>query len=537
MQEEYHLAVSAPIQQSDTFTMLLKEVLDKHLHPQDSYEIAALLESMGWNDNRASKEFGVENIFELAEQMWDAIPLQISYTPFSKVEKPKKMFWVMEMTRHFLRGLIFAFPMAVSVAAMLNLKFSLWSYQYFSLEEATSIAIGTILSFIIVGGFTQAIARRGFFYMVQGYYHLARKSTFLFICIGFGVSIIFLFLIIVFNFIFNMYPMHIILLISVYFLFLTAIWLSVTVMYILRKEIIFTGLIIFGIFLVYILFVLVNMDIIISQIIALCVVSICSILLVLYFFKQSEKKNDNGISLKLPRFSIILYTVWPYFFYGFLYFTFLFVDRVNAWSTNEEFMPYDIWFRGNYEIGLDFALLTIIIPMGVSEVIVAKLMADIELSQQKFLITESNKLYKQFLKKYKRMFVFMLISAMISSYCIFKLILWYNQISIRINNENILESDITRFVLIWGVISYIILAFCLMNVVILFALSQANLVVEAMLIALVTNMLIGFLLSRWIEYEYAVFGFLVGTILLFMLTTKAVVKVFKNLDYYLYSMS
>ncbi|MBW9234278.1 hypothetical protein JQK62_18805, partial [Leptospira santarosai] len=68
--------------------------------------------------------------------------------------------------------------------------------------------------------------------------------------------------------------------------------------------------------------------------------------------------------------------------YGFLYFSFLFVDRVNAWSKNEEFMPYVIWFRGQYELGLDFALLTIIIPMGVCEVVVNRLMFDLETSQK-----------------------------------------------------------------------------------------------------------------------------------------------------------
>ena len=38
-------------------------------------------------------------------------------------------------------------------------------------------------------------------------------------------------------------------------------------------------------------------------------------------------------------------------------------------------MPYVIWFRGQYELGLDFVFLTIIIPMVVCEVVVNRLMA------------------------------------------------------------------------------------------------------------------------------------------------------------------
>lgn len=536
MQESY-LESKESLMELDKYKDLLNEVLEKNIQPQDQYEVAALLESMGWNDNRAFREFGVADIFELANHMWDDIQLKVSYHLFSKTEKSKAAFLVIDMIRSFLRGLIFAFPMAISVLAMLNLKFSLWSYQYLSVKEATSIAIGTILSFICVGGFTQAIARRGFFYMIQGYYNLARKTTFLFIRIGFVLCFIISLLVIGLNIVFNMFSYDMIILIILFFVFLTSIWLSVTVMYILKKEILFTGLIIFGIFLVYVMFKLLNINIIISQLISLGIVSICSILLVLYYFITVENKEEKGIALKLPRFSITLYSVWPYFFYGFLYFTFLFIDRVSAWSKNVEFMPYVIWFRGEYELGLDFALLTLIIPMGVSEVIVSKLMLDIESSQKNYLAIESDQLYKKFIKTYKRMFLFIFISSIVSSFVIYKLILWYNQASIRLSDENLLQSDITLFVLFWGILSYILLSFCLMNAVILFALSQANMVLKAMVPALLTNMLVGFLLSRWIDYQFAVIGLFIGTILLLIFTTKACMKVFKNLDYYLYATS
>ena len=536
MQENVFTSIT-PDTNTPQFTQLLDDVLEKQIHPYDSYEITALLESMGWNDIRAAKEFGVKDVFELAEQMWEAIQSKVNYRPISKAEKPKGKYVLFEMVRSFLRGLIFAFPMAVSVVAMLNLKFSLWSYQFLSLENATSIAIGTILSFIVVGGFTQAIARRGFFYIIQGYYNLAKKTTFLFICIGFASCIVISIILIILNLIFTFFSYNMILLILLFFFFLTSIWLSVTVMYILKKELVFTGLIIFGILLVYLLFVQLGIDIILSQLISLLVVSVCSILLVLYFFTKDEKKGEKGIAIKLPRFSLTLYSVGPYFLYGCLYFTFLFLDRVNAWSMNEAYMPYVILFRGPYELGLDFALLTIIIPMGVIEVVVTKFMLDIETSQKGYFVNNSDEMYKKFIKSYQKLFLFILASSAISAFIIYRFILWYNQASIRLNGENILNNQVVLFVLIWGIISYVILAFCLMNVVILFALSQPKKVLKAIFPALLTNMIIGFLLSRWIDYEYAVFGLLAGTILLLILTTRSVIKVFKNLDYYLYAAS
>lgn len=135
------------------------------------------------------------------------------------------------------------------------------------------------------------------------------------------------------------------------------------------------------------------------------------------------------------------------------------------------------------------------------------------------------------------MAVFVLTSSAVSAAVIYRFILWYNQTSIRLNGDNLLTNDVTLFVLFWGILSYIILAFCLMNAVILFALSQANLVVKAIIPSTLLNFIIGFLLSRWVSYEYAVLGLFIGTVLLCILSTKAMIKVFKNLDYYLYAAS
>ncbi|MGZ4164445.1 MAG: hypothetical protein ACXVPK_10440, partial [Tumebacillaceae bacterium] len=350
----------------ESVNILLDEVLKRNITPQDRFEVAALIESMGWNDRRVAESFGVENVFELAEELWEAIQQKIVVASFDKpLEKSKTMLFI-EMVRAFLRGLLFALPMALSVVSMLTLKFSLWSYEYLSVDLATVIAMGTILSFLVVGGFTQAIARRGFFYLLQGYYNMGRRVTFFFIRIGYVMCFAIGLVALLVNLTFNLLPTTLFLLLMLYFVFLTSIWLSVTVMYILRKEMTFSGLIAIGIFLVYILFEVMGMDILIAQLIAILVVALVGMGLSIYFFKKQERKEEKGIAPKLPRLSMTVYSVMPYFIYGFLYFFFLYIDRVMAWSTNGEYMPYFIWFRGDYELGLDFALLVLMLPLGVS---------------------------------------------------------------------------------------------------------------------------------------------------------------------------
>jgi hypothetical protein len=514
---------------------LLDEILKRRMQPEDMYEVAAIIESLGWNDQLAAQEFGVRDIFELAENLWNAITKKVTFTPYFPVERSSTATVFIEVIRSFIRGMVFALPMAISVVSMLTLRFSLWSYENLTLEMATSIAIGTIMSFMTVGGFTQAIARRGFFYITQNYYNMARRMTLRFIKIGYYLCLTVSILFLLFNLFFEAFPVRMIIVIVLYFFFLTAIWLSVTVMYILRKELAFTGLLVMGIALVFVMFELLELNIILSQIIALLVVSVSGIVLIMYFFKREEKKMEKGIEPIMPRMSITFYSVMPYFAYGFLYFTFLYVDRIMAWSTNDSsYMPYLIWFRGPYELGMDFALLMLIIPMGLIEVVVGKLMKDLEVSQKYASMEQAPQLARNYLIRYiKTNFLVMLLS-LISSAVIYFIVYMVDQGSIALIETGFLSNNTTHFVFIWALIAYAFIVVALMNCIILFSLSQPLLVNRSLLPALIVNIVLGFLLSRWVDYSCAVLGLFFGAIVFLALTSRQVLKVIKNLDYYLY---
>jgi hypothetical protein len=70
---------------------------------------------------------------------------------------------------------------------------------------------------------------------------------------------------------------------------------------------------------------------------------------------------------RLPRPSIITYSVFPYFSYGLLYFAYLLLDRVIGWTTGDIPLPILIWFRTPYELGLDWALLSLLLTVAVLE--------------------------------------------------------------------------------------------------------------------------------------------------------------------------
>lgn len=518
-----------------SFDQLLRDVLERNPRPEDKYEIAAILESLGWNDSRAAASFGVVDVFELAAELWEKCKSRIVFSGFAAEEKNTLGTTIVMLIRQFLRGVIFAVPMAISVASMLTLKFSLWSYENLSVELATSIAIGTILSFVAVGGFTQAIARRGFFYIIQGYYNMARQITFRFIRMGFGVCLLLSVAIFLLNTVFNLFPFRMLVVILLYFFFLNTIWLSVTVMYILKKELLFTGLIIAGIGVVYVLYVWIGMsNIIVAQLIALALVSLVSMTLVMVLFRRAERRSEKGIKLQLPKMSVMLYSTMPYFIYGVLYFAFLFVDRVVAWSRNTEVMPYLIWFRGEYELGLDFALLVLIFPMGICEVVLTKMMLDIEVSVKDYQGDEAGRMNRHYIRIYLRRLVQILLVAAASAAILYVFLYYLFNSVPALEDKSLFLIPTSYFVFIVAVLAYMMISVALMNAVTLFSLSQPEFVIRSIWIAFLVNVVTGFLLSRWLDYEYAVFGLLLGSIVFAVLSSRYVIRVIGKLDYYMY---
>lgn len=526
MQQPYTAGSNHPLQS------LVEEVIARRQSPEDAYEVAALLESMGITDSIAADSYQERDVFSLATRLYPLILARTTVEPFHASERVPWPKYLNRVLRSFLRGIIFALPMAVSVGAMLTIDLSLWSYRFLSLENATAIAIGTILSFMAIGGFTQAIAHRGFLYVGQGNYYTARRVAFDFVRVGYAVCVIGALAYLLFNLVFTLFPWRMTVITLVYFLFLSAIWLSVTIMYMLQKELTFTGLLTGGIALVWVLFRRAQLNIIASQLISLAVVSLLGILLAIYYFQRAERRMEPGTKPPLPRLSIVAYTSMPFLAYGFLYFTFLFADRVIAWSTNTSYMPYLIWFRGEYELGLDFALLALILPMGLIEVVVNELMLGLEAEQKNHRVADAPVMNRAYQRLYGRRLILVAVFSLLNAVAIYFGIRWLCQHDPTWLGQ--FNHPVTQFVLIWASLAYAFITVGLMNALVMFCVSLPELPIRAVGAALVVDLLVGFALSRWVAYYWAVIGLAVGALAFAAISSRYVWRMLGNLDYHLY---
>ncbi|NPV52525.1 MAG: hypothetical protein HPY71_03265 [Firmicutes bacterium] len=513
---------------------LATEVMEKSRSPRDFYEVAALLESMGWTDSQARSVFGYDNVFELAKDVLDLCRKNVITKPVVREKRFPFFIILWDFIKSYLRGIMFAMPMAVSIFAMLTIRYSLWSYQYFSVEIATAIAIGTILSFLVTGGFTQAIARRGLMYIGQNEYNLARRFSFLMIRVGLIVIILAALAALAFNLVFEIFPLKMMSYILIYYFFLSCIWLTTTVLYMLRHELLFTGITVIGMITVILLHELFRLDIMLSQAIGLTITALLIFAMAAWLFHQHERRAEQGVELApVPRMSLVVYTVIPYFIYGLLYFGFIYIDRVIAWSANSLFMPYVIWFRGEYELGLDWALLTLILPMGVVEVLINNFWMNLTARQKSFLARDSTRFNQIYVSTYRRQMALYAATAGASGIAVYfgmRLIDAY-----RLLDLHLFQNRVTYFVFAWGVVSYALIAAGLLNSLYLFSLSRPEPVVRAVLYASGADMLLGFVLSREIDYYYAVLGLVGGALVFFVLTSRYAVEALGALDFHVYS--
>lgn len=583
--------------------------------------------------------------------------------------------------RFYVRGISFAVPMAIQVVSVLGFGFGLWASLDFNEEAATTVAIGTILSFLVTSGFVQTIGRLGLFYKEQQSYLLAREISYRLIrsalltviMVGAGWYLLNLFI--------PLFPQRVILISLAYYFMLASLWLLLAVLYTLQQRlaiviITMMGLAVIGLvlnwvkpeiyavidswapwlvmgivgwipistgffvwllnginsLLAYIGFIDpyrgIPWDIYAAHWIGLGVTAVLAFVWghrklfesVHWLNRQTTGAVAKLKLAKLPRLAIVSYAVGPYFTYGLLYFGYLFMDRLIGWSAGQEPLPLFIWFRTPYELGLDWALLSMLLTIAMLEYTVNEFGAIIVPEQERrkvihvtaidkskkadtgttaseptdrqpgppilragkawllrlwrpygrrlrrqlapprqprrkplaldkknvlphplnpdFEVVTTRQIKKHndfFFRFYLRQLLLLTLIAIISGLVTYYGVLWFRRFDEVKAVRDFFASPITFAVFYWSVVGYSLLVWGLLNNVFFFFLSRPKFTIRALGVALIANLLIGFILSRMFVYWYSVIGMTLGTIFIAAITTYYAIRIFRRLDYYYYS--
>lgn len=528
---------------------LAEKISDELGYIQSVQEIAAQLESLGFSDDDARAFYSRRDVFGLAQDVVEVQRSRPDLLDRAAVEEdrriaeesakgqPSKLLYI----RHIIRGVAYGMPMGVMLAASLLLLYSLWSYYYFSPAQATAIGIGTALSYFIAGGFTQAIGRRGLMYLRQDLFLMTLKVSWFFILSGFAVTaLLAVAMYVVFNFfgVISVFEVNIAVL---YFVTMSILWLCLAVLYMLEQEIVFTVAVAFGIFVVYIVREYVDIglssvnDMVFAHQVGLISASFFSLVAsAQHLIRKHYKHRQPGQKsyTKLPRVSMLFASVRTYLLYGSLYFTLLFADRLLAWTGRMEFRQTFIWFRADYEAGLNWALIGMLPAFTVLEIVIQRFGAAMKPRQLRHALQHRRDFCSWYMRFYTRQVVFYIVIAALGVVGAY-----YGGLSLipRVPELAILEGDVAQFTFAVGVIGYLAIGFSLLNLSVFFWLSRPKLAMTSLIPAMVANLVIGYMLSRVVSYHYAVFGLAAGGIIFALISTVLCLRVMANLDYYYYS--
>ncbi len=525
---------SASARSRDARAKLLRSVVEANGDLQDSLDVAATIESLGWSDQRVDEVFGSPSVFDLAEELYEEYNVSVRNVPLPPRAEVSwfKMFRL--VAADFLHGFTFAMPMAVSIGSMVILHISISSFQYFSVAQATVLGIATFLSFVVTGGFSQAMATT--YYLLVGLQEAALVERMLFQVMRWGatMAILVAVAILIGDSVFPIFPFSLVTFMVVYMVMLSVLWLAYASLYVLRREYMLTLLTLGAVLIAYVIWREAH-SVILAQVIAMAAATVGAVLAWLVIFRRQSRQWQHAGRIVKTRTSQLAYATSTYFFYGILYFIFIFADRLVAWTTATTFLPYSIWFRGQYELGMDWSLASLILPLAATEAFVGYLIRWLMVAQHRALEHRVEDLARAMRSVYLRAVGGFLLVAVVGLILIRFGVSLAHQIPLL--RAAVPVTGVEPFVFSWSSFAYVFLALSLFNILVMFGLAHPQPALRSLLLAVAVDVTVGIIATRVFNaYQFAVVGLIAGVACLVVLTTVEILRLLPRIDFMLYRM-
>lgn len=526
---------------------LINAVRDKIGKPVSNRVVAATIESLGIRDKDTMNDFGSASIKALADLVFNEIitaPDYISIKNKKEIESENScttktiqasnylMIKAKIFAKYYPLGILHLLPVLVQIVAIVIFGYSLWTYVGFNHMQSTAVVLGVIVGLISTGGFVQVIGRQASFYWNYEDYTMTHKTIDYLVGIGAKSIFLVLFFIYIANFFFHVYPAKFLFVLFMYAFLVGLLLLLIAPLHTIKQRWVISVAIFSATVIAIILKKYTTVSIYLTHWIGITFAIITAKVYLYYFFKNKIDKRqiDCNMDVKTP---VMLYQNYHYFFYGFFIYIFIFIDRILAWSADVSgTVPYLVYFEKNYELGMDMAILVFLMLSGVLEYSLAAFSKFIDIGQKNtsydFPSQYNGGLYKMYWQHIGLLFI----SAVLIFILIYFIITSSWGYEAQFNE--VFEKTSLRVCMIGGM-GYFFLAWGMLNSLYLFTLGQPVASLRAIVFACIVNVITGFLLSRFISYEYSVGGLFLGSLTFMLLSLKANISFFKNLDYYYYA--
>ena len=514
-----------------------QRVIDRIGIPKDEWEIAAQLEVLGLRDADARSLYGKRDLFELARTIHAQFHAG-AYAYFVEGEDPRPYVHpAIAFARRYVSGLLFSAPMALQAATMLVWGYGIWGAIDLDLTKGSAIALAFIASYIVAGGFSQAIVRRGLFYIYQKEEVLARWSALRGWTIALRVMLALIVPALLLNLLFDVLPWSMVLTAIAYYAALTILWLNWSLIYLVRKAHLFLTITAVALGAVLLAAKVFHAAPLVANAVGLAVADGLSFGVAVYSLNAMVRRRGAAQPVNPPRLTVLVFSTSRFFVYGLLYNAYLFADRVIAWTTpvgREDFPPYAFWLSVRYELAMDLALVVVVVLSGVIEYATERFSDELIPREKRVRSTDAASFLEEHIRIDRRRAIQLGAAAAVA------VALAYGaSVALRLlpnpRLQEALAAPTTLPVFLCAAAGYVFLMFALRNILLLLTLSRVDAAVRCVAIALAVNVSVGFVCSRAFHYAAAVAGVLSGSMVMAWLASRAAKRVLARLDYYYYA--
>ena len=518
-----------------TADVLGQEVIDRIGMPKDAWEIAAQLEVMGLRDEDARNRYAALDLFELARVIDRRFRAGVYPFVVEGEDPVPHRNRVLRFLRRYLAGIVFAMPMALQAATMLLWGYGIWGAVDLELTQGSAIALGFIASYIVAGGFSQSIVRRGLFYIYQKEEVLARWAAMRGWWIACRTMLALLVPALLANALFRILPWSMVIVAAAFYAGLGVLWLNWALIYLVRKSHWFV--IVTALALGAVLFAgkVLHLAPIVANVVGVVTADVLSFGAGWWQLRRMSRGRAEPVNP--PRLVVLVYSTSRYFVYGLLFNAFLFADRVIAWTTpvgRQDFPPYPFWLSVRYELAMDLALVVAIVMSGVVAVTIERFSEELIPMEKQ---TRSDAV-RDFIKANRgigrRNTYWLVVAAVVAAAAAVAVFAALQRVANPVLHEALMARP-TMAVFAAATIGYVFFMFAVRNLLLLLTISRVQDAVRSVAIAFVVNVVAGFVCSRAFHYAAAVAGMVAGSVVMMLVAGRAVRRTLDDLDYHYFA--
>lgn len=523
-----------------TKPQLLAFVLSIIGQPIDAFAIAAVLETYGLRDIDARERFQADNIFALAEELFEECrrrAVRYPHIPPNDGEETRASRWKRFATL-YARALLSNAPWTLQIASLLIFGYAFGVYAQFDGKQATMAGVGMMLGLFASGGFGSALGRLASFYNGQHSYALTRQAYYRVWTLGVAALALSALALDAVNWQLALFPEEYLIIGLAYYFACGVMSLTLTLFYTLNNHagLFFSTLA--GVAAMILVMEFTPLSMYMAHWIGFFTTSGVGFFWISRILRRkTAQMSAQQRNVHLPRLRSLAPSVAPYFLTGTLYFGFLLTDRIVSWSLAPEGISLRLWIRKEYEILLlwAFAAFSLLLPL--LECIGDDFLRFIAKTQRRFGIESKEAHNRLFIERYLRYWLTIACAAVPIGVAV------YNLHSLAVEGFPYLPSSATtnpaiaRQVAAFGIVGYSFFIWGLMNALILSALAQPSATIKAFCWGILCNASVGLWLSRSFGFWYSIVGMTFGSLVFAVVSSFAVARTLRSMDYSVYTVS